>query len=106
MEDIVYAQTCGDVTINGIIADCIKYLGTNLANIINLVSPRTVLLDGYLFTYSPNQSAMRDLIEQSIFCRQYRKLDIDFVEFDPFRGARGAAAIAVKEFFLNNNEFL
>lgn len=101
---VLKAQECDDKIANMVVKDCIRYLGVSLASIMNLISPRTVLIDAQIFSLPQNQTAMLTTVNKNIFGINSKKPNISFVPFNPFYGARGAAAIAVKEFLLEDSD--
>lgn len=98
MEQVLAAQQMGDQTVSQVIEDAIEYLGIALANTINLVSPRAIVLEGRIFSVPKNQERMLRTVEQYMFHIHSGMTDITFLPYDPNRGARAAAAVIVKEF--------
>ena len=98
MEQVLMAQEMGDQAVGHIIEDAIEYLGIALANTINLISPRAVVLEGRILSSPKNQERMLRTVEQYMFHIHSGMIDITFLPYDPHRGARAAAAVVVKEF--------
>ena len=98
MDQVLVAQEMGDREVNHVIEDAIEYLGIALANTINLISPRAVLLEGRILSTPKNQARMLDVVEQYMFQIHSGITDFEFLPYDPDRGARAAAAVVVKEF--------
>lgn len=98
MEQVLAAQELGDEPVGHIIDEAIEYLGIALANTINLISPRAVVLDGRILSGPRNQARMRRVVEQYMFHVHPGTPDFTFLPGDPNRGARAAAAVVVKEF--------
>ena len=98
MEQVLMAQEMGDQAVGHIIEDAIEYLGIALANTINLISPRAVVLEGRILSTPKNQERMLRTVEQYMFHIHSGKIDFTFLPYDPDRGARAAAAVVVKEF--------
>lgn len=98
MEQVLTAQEMGDQAVGHIIEDAIEYLGIALANTINLISPRAVVLEGRILSTPKNQERMLRTVEQYMFHIHFGMIDFTFLPYDPNRGARAAAAVVVKEF--------
>ena len=98
MEQVLMAQEMGDLAVGHIIEDAIEYLGIALANTINLISPRAVVLEGRILSTPKNQERMLRTVEQYMFHIHSGMIDFTFLPYDPSRGARAAAAVVVKEF--------
>lgn len=98
MDQVLMAQKMGDQAVGHIIEDAIEYLGIALANTINLISPRAVVLEGRILSTPQNQERMLRTVEQYMFHIHSGMIDFAFLPYDPDRGARAAAAVVVKEF--------
>ena len=98
MDQVLMAQEMGDKAVDHVIEDAIEYLGIALANTINLISPRAVVLEGRILSAPGNQDRMIRTVEQYMFHIHAGKTDFKFLPYDPDRGARAAAAVVVKEF--------
>ena len=98
MEQVLAAQKMGDMAVGQVIEDAIEYLGIALANTINLISPRAVVLEGRILSTPKNQAQMLRIVEQYMFNIHAGMIDFSFLPYDPNRGARAAAAVVVKEF--------
>ena len=98
IEQGLMAQEMGDKAVSHVIEDAIEYLGIALANTINLISPRAVVLEGRILSTPKNQERMLRTVEQYMFHIHSGMTDFTFLPYDPDRGARAAAAVVVKEF--------
>ena len=98
MDQVLMAQEMGDRAVSGVIEDAIEYLGIALANTINLISPRAVVLEGRILSWPKNQARMLRTVEQYMFHIHAGMIDFTFLPYDPDRGARAAASVVVKEF--------
>ena len=98
MDQVLEAQELGDKAVSNVIEDAIEYLGIALANTINLISPRAVVLEGRILSTSKNQERMLRTVEQYMFHIHSGMTDFTFLPYDPDRGARAAAAVVIKEF--------
>ena len=98
MDQVLEAQKLGDKAVSHVIEDAIEYLGIALANTINLISPRSVVLEGRILSTPRNQERMLRIVDQYMFHIHSGMTDFRFLPYDPDRGARAAAAVVVKEF--------
>lgn len=98
MEAVLEAQSREDPYVNEVFEDVIDYLGIALANIVNLISPRMIVVDGRVFELERNRELLLDAAERNMFLMHRTKTRMTFLEFDPLRGAIGAAAVVVKEY--------
>ena len=98
MDQVLEAQELGDKAVSHVIEDAIEYLGIALANTINLISPRSVVLEGRILSTPKNQELMLRTVDQYMFHIHSGMTDFTFLPYDPDRGARAAAAVVVKEF--------
>lgn len=100
MEQVLQAQDLDDPVANAIIEDVIDYLGIALANTINLISPRVVVLDGRMLDTPRNRKLMLEAVRRNMFVVHVDRTQFVFLPYDPERGARGAAAVVVRELLL------
>lgn len=98
MDHVLQAQEMGDSQVTALIADAIDYLGIALANVINLISPRSVVLDGKMLATPVNQALMLKAVERNMFRVHVGETNFTFLPYDQDRGARAAAAVVVKVF--------
>ena len=98
MDQVLEAQKLGDKAVSQVIEDAIEYLGIALANTINLISPRSVVLEGRILSTPTNQERMLRIVDQYMFHIHSGMTDFTFLPYDPDRGARAAASVVVKEF--------
>ena len=101
MDAVIAAQKAGDPYVREIMLDVLDYLGIALANVVNLISPKSVVVDGRIFTLKENRKELLAAAERNMFLVHRSKTKVTFVDYDPLRGAKGAASVVVKE-FLNN----
>ena len=102
MDHVLMAQEAGDPAACQVIEDAIEYLGIALANTINLISPRSVVLEGRILSTPKNQARMLQTVQQYMFHIHSGMIDFAFLPYDPDRGARAAAAVVVSEFLSND----
>lgn len=102
MDHVLRAQHMGDREVNLVMEDVLDYLGIALANTISMVSPRLVMLDGHMLDTRQNHAMLMRAVERNMFRVHINKTRFEFLPYDPDRGARGAAAVVVREFLLNS----
>lgn len=102
IEQVLTAQEMGDAAVGSIMEDVIEYLGIALANTINLVSPRCVVLDGRMICSPKNRELLLNAVNRNLFFVHIDETEFIILPFDPNRGARGAAAVVVREQLLNS----
>lgn len=100
IEEILQAQRGKDKVVCSIMEDAITYLGITLANVINLMNPPLVIVDGRIMENEENRRLLIDVTRKNLFSLNVKEVDIEFVPLDKFRAAKGAAALAVKKFVL------
>lgn len=100
MDEILQAQKCGDPIVSNIMEDAITYAGITLANIINFINPPLVIVDGYIMKEMDNQTLFLNVVRKNLFALNATEVNIEFIPFDKFRSAKGAAALVIKKFVL------
>lgn len=102
MEHILQAQRLQDEAVNLVVEDALDYLGIALANTINTISPRAVMLDGHMLATEQNRSTLLRSVQRNMFRVHVGRTNFLFVPYSQDRGAEGAAAVVVREFLLNS----
>ena len=102
MDQVLKAQDMGDEKVNLVMEDVLDYLGIALANTINTVAPRTVMLDGHILDSARNRDLLLQSARRNMFRVHVDKTRFCFLPYSPDRGARGAAATVVREYLLNS----
>lgn len=102
--DVLTAQSCKDSVAANVVNEAVRHIGLNIANLANFISPQSIVVDSNLFTYEENQSAVMEIIRNNTFSYQNKRMDITFLPHNSYSGAIGAAATAVKTFFLENTD--
>ncbi len=100
MKEILAAEECGDELACEVVGKAIVYLGMQLANIINFISPPLVIIDGYIMKLKRNRRLILAETKKHLFGIDDQDIEFQFVEFDHFTGARGAGALAIKKYFI------
>lgn len=102
VDQVLKAQSMGDEKVNLVMEDMLDYLGIALANTINTISPRTVMLDGHILDCPQNREMLLRSVQRNMFRVHAGKIQFAFLPYDPDRGARGAAAVVVRDILLNS----
>ncbi len=100
MKEILAAEEQGDAAAFEIVGKAIVYLGVELANIINFISPPLVIIDGYLMKAEQNRELILKETKKHLFGVGEGEIEFQFVDFDPYTGARGAGALAIRKYFI------
>lgn len=100
MKQILKLQKSGEPEINWIVEEAVEYLGIALANVVNLINPGFVVVDGYLMTYDKNRQCLLQSAKSRFFGLNEEEVQIIFLEFDHLCGAKGAGYFVLKQKFL------
>ena len=100
MKDVLMAEECNDAYVVKVMEEAVMYLGVTLANIINLISPPLVIVDGYMMKVKRNRRQLLEETKKHIFGLNDQEIEIEFIDFNPLTGARGGAALAIKQLFI------
>lgn len=95
---VLQAQQAGDTDIADVMENALRYLGLALANVVNLISPAQVLVEGYIFRYQPNQELLLKYARSHFFGLNAQEVQIRFLDFDRYGGALGAASAVIERF--------
>jgi len=101
IDHVLQAQSQGDPVATEVMEDVLDYLGIALANTISLISPRIVVLDGRMLDTPKNRELILESVKNNMFVVHVDETQFMFMPFDPDRGARGAAAMVVRELLLD-----
>ena len=95
---VLQAQQAGDPDIEEVMENALRYLGLALANVVNLISPAQVLVEGYLFRYESNKELLLKYARSHFYGLNEQQVQIRFLEFNRYGGALGAAAAVIEHF--------
>lgn len=106
IETIIKAYELGDSYFTNKIDQGLKLLSTSIANTLIIQDSEKIYLNSKLFQHlSFKNQIISQIQEQLNFIPMKRNIDIEITEFDNFRGAKGAAALAAFTFFIKNSNF-
>lgn len=100
IEDILDTQRNGDKDVNQVIDEVIACLGIALANVVNLINPGFVVVDGYIMKEKPNREKFLRAAKASFFGLNEEEVQIFFHPYDSCWGAKGAAYFVISKLFL------
>ena len=86
----------GDADVDEIIEEAVRYLGLAIANIDNFVKPECVAIECRLFDNLDNREKLMREINRNLYRKTYNDFRFTFMKGDELSGARGAAAVAIK----------
>ncbi len=107
IETIIKAYELGDSYFSHQIDQGIRLLSISIANILIMQDSDKIYLNSKLFEHQAFQAQTIALVEEQLsFLPIKQKIEVKIVDFDPFRGANGACALAVLAFFIKHKNFL
>ena len=96
MELVMEAMEKGDSDVHDMLEEAVRYLGLAIANIDNFVKPGCVVIESRYFGYEEYRALLMEWIDRNLYRRSSINSRFVFRPYDQFSGARGAAALAVK----------
>ncbi len=99
-EDVLLAMERGDVDVSLVIDGAIQYLGISLCNLINMLNPNEIYIEGFIFKNDLNRQRIIKVINDRIYSSNYYECKINFIDYDVFKGAHSAALSAIYKFFI------
>lgn len=103
MQEVCLAQSAGDEAVCQIMQQAIRYLAIGLANMANFISPNLVIVDAYAMKREENRKFFLQVVKDYLFGLNDEEVAIEFKEYDRYAGCKGAAAFAIREFFIREN---
>lgn len=100
IQDILDTQRNGDKDVNQVMEEVIECLGIALANVVNLINPGFVVVDGYIMKEKPNREKLLGAAKANFFGLNEEEVQIFFHPYDSCWGAKGAAYFVISKFFL------
>lgn len=101
IEQVLQLQKEGNPIVEEIMHKAVYFLGLTAANIFNLLSPELICVDGYIFTRKENQEEFTRIAHENLFGLSPDEAGIEFLTYDPYTGAYGGAACAVRAALLD-----
>jgi predicted NBD/HSP70 family sugar kinase len=100
MHEVLKAQQCNDLMVRSIVKQAVQYLAIALSNVINFMSPNLVIVDAYVMKLTENREMFSQIVKQNMYGLNDSEVQIEFKEYDAFGGCKGAAAFAIRQFFI------
>lgn len=100
IQDILDAQRNGDKDVGRVMDEVIECLGIALANVVNLINPGFVVVDGYIMEEKPNREKLLRAAKANFFGLNEEEVQIFFHPYDSCWGAKGAAYFVIDKLFL------
>lgn len=101
MAEILRSVDAGDELITKIILNAVKYLAISMASIINFSSPHTIVVDSVLMDCMKAREYLLEVLREHMYSISKDEIVIEFKKADPYSGALGAAALAVRHLFID-----
>ena len=98
--DLLNAYEFGDKVASIVVSKAIRSIGLSVANLANFISPKTIVIDSRLFTSPSSQNLVQRTMEQNVFGYDCKDIQLVFLPHDPFGGAIGGTATAIRKFFI------
>lgn len=102
MKQVLAAQEMGEESISSIVEESIEYIGIALANMVNMINPGYVVVDGYIMQSERNTELLRKTAQSCFYSLDEDEVKIVFRPFDHFHGASDAAYFVIRRFFLEH----
>lgn len=101
IEDISKAFSLGDTQVGNYISTALKYLGITISNLAIIMNPDKIYLHCSLFSNEEISEELMDYIKQQLlFVDDPTDRTVQLLPFNPFEGPLGAAAYAIKQFYI------
>ena len=97
---VLEAQRQGDETVREIMEQAMFYVGIALANIVDIINPRLIILSGPLFANHENVETVEHTVRQYVFLPEDEILRIQAVDMSEYAGAIGAVAGCIDKYFI------
>lgn len=98
IKTILRAQQAGDEDVREIMEKAVDYLGMALANVVNLISPAQVLVDGYIMQLTENRQRLLAAARKHFYGLNAQEVQIRFLPFDHYSAALGAAGTVISRY--------
>jgi predicted NBD/HSP70 family sugar kinase len=100
--EIFKAWDRGDETVKAILNEAVKYLGGSIANVINLINPRLVLIDAQIFSHPDLKVRLLETSKEHVFALTDSDTEYEFIDNDIYKCSIGCAACAVQHFLVKH----
>ncbi|MBR1583939.1 MAG: ROK family transcriptional regulator [Clostridia bacterium] len=100
LPDLLQAQRQNDPLVCRVLEDAMFYVGIALANIVDIINPHLVLLNGEVFTNPQNAQAVERSLLAHAFLPDDDPLRVVPVDMSEYAGSIGAVACCIEKYFL------
>ncbi len=97
---IIDAYDKNDPVVSEIIDESIEYLGIALSNVVNLINPEFVVVDGYIMKSQKIVEKLKKIARVRFFGINEEEVHLNFISFKKFQSAKGAATIVIRKMFI------
>lgn len=97
MTKVLKAQTMGDLAVGNIMQKVVEYLGIEIANIFNFISPSLIIVDGYIFENEVNRQRLLDTAYANLYGLTKQEAQIEFIPYNCMTGSYGSAAFVIRQ---------
>ena len=98
----VQGFSLGDPQVGSYISTALKYLGVTISNLAIIMNPDKIYLHCPLFSNEEISEELMDYIKQQLlFVDDPTDQTVDILPYNPLEGAAGAAAYAIKQFYIS-----
>lgn len=102
IDDVSKAFSLGDPLIGNFISTALKYLGVTVSNLAIIINPEKIYLHSSLFSNPEICEELMDYIKrQLLFVDDPSDKTVQILPYNPYGGASGAAAYAIKHFYIS-----
>lgn len=100
MKQVLQAQKAEDTDVCFIMKESAEYLGIALANVVNLINPDFVVIDGYMMKNEENRRMVQQAAKRNFFGLNEEDVKLVFQPYEQLFGAKGASAVVIRRLFL------
>lgn len=100
-ELLLQAQREGDAVVCHIMEHAVSYLGIEIANIFNFISPSLITVDGLIFENEENRRTLLNVVHKNLFGLTADEVKLEFLPYNKMAGAYGAAAFVIRRCLLS-----
>jgi predicted NBD/HSP70 family sugar kinase len=101
IRDVLAGQQKGDADVGEIMRDVMDCLGIALANVVNLMNPGFVVVDGYVMCGRQNRERLLSTAKANFYGLNEEEVRVFFQPYDSCWGAKCAAYYVISRLFLN-----
>lgn len=100
LSHVLVAFENNDAFVSEIMEKAVMYLGYSMGNLINVINPERIYIDAYIMKSDRCRDILSLYIHKSLKRLSSEEISLCFLDFDPYRGAVGSCADALRTFFV------